>query len=93
MPIILYLLQALLNSKTLRSDRGRSDHPSLVVKVGQDNAHTIALPTECVGHRDADLVKGDKCSSGDGGVCGFNLLRFDPRTSRDEDDGEACLKN
>lgn len=62
-----------------------------MVEVGQDNAHTVALPAECVGHRDTDLVEGDICSSGDGGVCGFDLLRFDPRTSRDEDNGEAGL--
>ena len=76
------LLQAFFDSKALCSNRRCSDHPPLVIEVGQNDAHAIALLSKGVGDRNADLVKGDKCSPSDRGVSRLDLFRLDSGTSR-----------
>ena len=62
-----------------------------MVKVAEDDINSSALRTEGVLHRNLDIVEGDVCGSGGGGVGCLDGFGRDVVIALDENDRKSLL--
>lgn len=76
----------------MRARRATAHHPSLVVEVAEDDVNPSTLFTESVLYGHLDIVKGDICRAGGGGISRLDSLRGDIVITLNEDDCESLLQ-